>query len=582
MLALVLLVCGYHWRQVFSNEFSWLEAPGVLEHTLPLMQYQAGELDDGQFPLWDPYTDSGRPLIGFGKISPLYPPHLAMLAMPLKAGWLDQNVLHWYFVLIQCAMALSMFSLALALGQATPAAVLAACIFAFTGEAAASHQPHLMHAAVWVPLAFRALVRREAVWAGVWLGLCWWPGTWEIPLFATLGALLYARLQGFRWRACGGMISMSIAIGAIAILPGLQFFEPGMASFRIPDLTSETVSWISIALALLGLTASQHRTMALVGTAGLVTSPLGGGILFHLALAAGAGWGVELVVNHRWKRWIARILVACGVLFLYLSTVGWALRWKNIETTTPALLGFLALALALLLYKGRPRTASWIALVLLLLDLSQANALRWRSRFDKERPRKLTALASDSDLARFLRTKTARAVLDRRVMSYDFGPWWKIETHSAVDPRWNASLWISNTPHPELPERIFFGSHGVHVYASSKSVAQSRPHLLQCSGKAREKRFTNSSIELEVISACEQALLLTGVRYSPGWTAESDGKNIRTERTSNGELAVETGKGVRRIQIRFRPIGLLVGAAFTCLGLVVAFVLAWRRRINYS
>ena len=105
---LAAMVIAFHWRLVLTNEFSWLETPGVMEHTLPLLQFQAGEVHKYRLPVWDPYTDRGQPLLSWNMPSPWYPPHLLFLALPLRKGWLLQGVLHWYFVLIGLALAAAM------------------------------------------------------------------------------------------------------------------------------------------------------------------------------------------------------------------------------------------------------------------------------------------------------------------------------------------------------------------------------------------------------------------------------------------------------------------------------------------
>lgn len=64
-LLLCLVVVLFHWRLVFSGEYTWLEAPGIFERVFPLMQFQAGELHKWRLPIFDPYSPGGQPLIGF-------------------------------------------------------------------------------------------------------------------------------------------------------------------------------------------------------------------------------------------------------------------------------------------------------------------------------------------------------------------------------------------------------------------------------------------------------------------------------------------------------------------------------------
>jgi len=567
---LILLVCGYHWRLVFSSEFTWLEAPGVYEHTLPSMQFQAGEIHRLALPLWDPYTDSGRPLIGFGKPSALYPPHLAMLSMPLKNGWLAQNVLHWYFVLIQCAMALTMYAFARSLGQSSPAAVLAGCVYALT---IASSEPHVLHACVWVPLVFRSVFRGDAAAAGLFLGLCWLPGSLEIPLFATIGAIVFALFRRLGWASVAAILALSLAIGSVSILPGLQMARIGTP----PALGTPTL--VAIALAILGFAsvAGPARSMACIAAIGLAAAPFGGSVLFSLGIAAGSGWGAQLP-GERWCRRIGVALTAAGALTLYYSAIAWMVRWKIVEDNGSLVLGgFLALALALLFWKGQPRNAATTALVLLLLDLSQISFPHWQSRFEKERPRKLTTLIRDRDIASYLtdqRKYLPRVTLDSTAIDYDFGSWWGVETHR-LDPRFRATYWVSRQPRAEFQTVVFEGHSGIHVYRSNHRHARelTKP---PCGGHADILRRSVNGIELDVEAECD-GLVVTGIYTAPGWVATVDGKTVSPQSFEGDLQGIPVTRGHHQVKARFQPISLIAGSCVSGIGLILAIILARRQ-----
>ena len=47
---LFLMVAGFHWKLVLTNQFTWLESPDLVNQVLPWFQFQAGEWHAGHFP----------------------------------------------------------------------------------------------------------------------------------------------------------------------------------------------------------------------------------------------------------------------------------------------------------------------------------------------------------------------------------------------------------------------------------------------------------------------------------------------------------------------------------------------------
>lgn len=632
---LVLLIICFDWRLVFSKEFTWLEAPGVYERTLPLLQFQAGEVHKLRLPLWDPYTNGGQPLLTWDQPSALYPPHLALLAMPFKSGWLRQSTLHWYFVLIQCAMALAMYAFARSLGQSESASVLAGCIYALGGVAAASQQPHVMHACVWVPLVFRYAFSRDAVRTGLCLGLCWLPGCLEVPLFTTLAVTALSACRA-RWRDAILTLGLALSIGAIAILPAWQLggftsvnyllhqasslhwmawlglILPGFA----PQVYDPYIGAVALSLAVLGFAGNwrscvEARWLAGIAAVGIITAlgastvlhgvayglvpgvsaaqtPAYGSILFHLAIATGAGWGAQLA-SDLWRKRVAVCLCAIGAIAIFVSAIGWTLRLKFVEGSGTILLpGFLVLALALLLSKGQPRNAATTALILFLADLANGVNPRWISRYDKERPRQLTQLARDFDVVSYLqraRNDLPRVVIDPEAISYNFGPWWGIETYPSPDPNYSTSLWVSRHPTAEFSRLLYKGNHGIDVYGADEATARPRiVHPESCASIGDQAQFSKrlaASIQIDTEAACD-GILLTGNRYTPGWRTTVDGKSVRPQASVGGVQGIPVPRGHHQVKAVFQPVGLFLGSVLSALGLATAWALARRRRINYS
>ena len=50
--------------------------------------------------MWDPYSWAGQPLFGQAQPGAAYPINWLLFWMPLDHGWLRQDVLHWWYVLV--------------------------------------------------------------------------------------------------------------------------------------------------------------------------------------------------------------------------------------------------------------------------------------------------------------------------------------------------------------------------------------------------------------------------------------------------------------------------------------------------
>ena len=128
--ALFVIGVLFHWKLVLTNQYTWLESPDLANLNLPWFQFEASEWHQGRFPLWDPNSWTGQPLLGQGQPGAAYPPNWVMFWMPLnKHGWIRQDVLHWYYVLIHFFAALTCYALARELGRSRGASIVAGCIF---------------------------------------------------------------------------------------------------------------------------------------------------------------------------------------------------------------------------------------------------------------------------------------------------------------------------------------------------------------------------------------------------------------------------------------------------------------------
>jgi hypothetical protein len=195
--ALVVIGVLFHWKLVLTNQYTWMESPDIANLVLPWFQFEAGEWHQGRFPLWDPNSWTGQPLIGQAQPAAAYPPNWLMFLMPLtKNGWLRQDVLHWYYVLIHIFAALSCYALARELDRSKVASIIAACIYSLAGYVAYTDWPQMLNGAVWAPLVFLYIFRvyrgekvlTSSMFSGFFLGLTWLAGHHQMPLFVSLAA----------------------------------------------------------------------------------------------------------------------------------------------------------------------------------------------------------------------------------------------------------------------------------------------------------------------------------------------------------------------------------------------------------
>jgi hypothetical protein len=241
--ALLVISVLFHWKLVLTNQYTWLESPDMANLVMPWMQFQASEWHAGRFPMWDPNSWTGQPLFGQGQPGAAYPLNWLMFWMPLNNhGWLRQDVLHWYYVLIHFLAALTCYALARDLGRSRGASIVAGSIFAFGGYVAFTDWPQMLNGAVWAPLVILYILRvargervlASSLLSGFFLGVTWLVGHHQLPLFVSIAAAIL-------WIAV-------IASGQRIRLAMLAFAITGMTSafqtFPMAEYGRQAVRWV--------------------------------------------------------------------------------------------------------------------------------------------------------------------------------------------------------------------------------------------------------------------------------------------------------------------------------------------------
>jgi hypothetical protein len=225
----------FHWKLVLTNQYTWLEAPDLGSLVLPWFQFQAGEWHQWRFPLWDPNSWAGQPLFGQAQPGAAYPLNWLLFWMPLDHGWLRQDALHWFYVLVHYLAGLTCYALCRDLGRSRLASVLGAIVYSLGGYVAYTDWPQMLHGAIWAPLVFLFLFRAErgkntlgsALLSGFFLGLTWLAGHHQMQIFLSLAVAamwiwIAARNRRLAWL---GLLSIGMAIltSGFQTLPAAEY-----------------------------------------------------------------------------------------------------------------------------------------------------------------------------------------------------------------------------------------------------------------------------------------------------------------------------------------------------------------------
>src|SRR5580658_398082 len=158
---LLIISILFHWKLVLTNQYTWLEAGDIGSLIMPWFQFQAGEWHHWRFPMWDPYSWAGQPLFGQAQPGAAYPINWLLFWMPLDHGWLRQDVLHWWYVLVHYLAGLTAYALCRDLNRSRLASVLGGIVYSLAGYVASIDSPQMLQGAIWAPLVFLFLFRAE-------------------------------------------------------------------------------------------------------------------------------------------------------------------------------------------------------------------------------------------------------------------------------------------------------------------------------------------------------------------------------------------------------------------------------------
>ena len=236
---LFLIITCFYWKLVFTYQFDWMWGPDLADQILPWFDEELRQAHNGHFPLWDPHSWMGQPILGQAQPGAAYPLNWLLWMVPKQSGHIPMWALQWYYVLIHYMAALFCYWLCRDLRRSRPASMIAGLIFSLGGYIASVDWPQMLNGAVWSPLVFLFLLRAvrgmrpwpSAMLSGASIGMAWLSGHHQAPIFLTLTAagtwLFYiARDRRIDWRivrlAIAAMIFAPI-VGALQILPAQEY-----------------------------------------------------------------------------------------------------------------------------------------------------------------------------------------------------------------------------------------------------------------------------------------------------------------------------------------------------------------------
>jgi len=595
VLLLLALTIAIYWKVAFGG-YTWLENPDPALQVRPWLDYEAREIHAGRLPFWDPYHYGGQSLIGQVQPGIANPLNWILFAIPLRDGHIRLGVLHWYWILIHWLAAVFAFWLCRDLGANCAASLAGASIFAFAGFMGKSLTPQFLMSALFCPLVFLFLARvfrgerplANAALAGASLGAAFLSGHHNVPIYCGVvaGAVFLAR---WRWLPVFGLAAVLVA--GLQIAPAVEYGrqsvrwsgapEPQRWHDKLPYSVHDEYSLRASSLA--GVVLPNRPAHA---------SPYVGFTALGLALVA---------IVTGWRSLHVRLMLAVAmgglVLALGSGTPVHYLVYRFVPMVDKARYPAMSIvifeigiaALAALALQRFPR-AAWLALPLVLLEASlNPPPLELPGRF-------ANLIASQSDLASFLKAQPGwfRMEADEDAVPYNFGDLYGIEEFSGYvasmperiflilghepTPRlFGIEYWVARKPRRGYDDEVFTSQSGVKVWRNPRI---SEPLWTEpAGGEVRVvRRLPNEMVVEADLPAA--GVLVAGDPYYSGWRAYVDGQRVRIRAYDGVTRAVPVAAGHHRVEFRFRPVSVYLGAAMSALGLLLVVVVVKASRMR--
>jgi len=253
LLLLFLAVALFHWKILFTSQFSFLFGYEGANQAYAWNQFAASSIQQGRLPLWDPYAHCGRSFVGEMQTGPFYPLKFIVYLWPFdRSGLVSLQLLHSFFVLAHVLAAFFMFFLAQELSLRPFPAFVAAVCFSLGGFLARVDWPDMLDSAIWLPLILLLLNRAlraggtarglmYACLSGLALGLAILGGRLHMAMMDVLVVVSFAAYQAYRtgqgtpsfaarrsvWLWSAAVVAVvgaaAFAASAVQLLPSMEY-----------------------------------------------------------------------------------------------------------------------------------------------------------------------------------------------------------------------------------------------------------------------------------------------------------------------------------------------------------------------
>jgi hypothetical protein len=328
---LLVICCGFCWKLVLTNEYTWIDDPDITNMDVPRLQFQQVAWHDHEFPLWDPHLWCGQPFLGqiVGAAFPFNWP--LFLLRPNSKNQISLRQLNWYYFVLHFLGALFAYWLCRELGISRIASVFGGFVFSFSGFFALTLWPEVISGLMMAPLVLlfqlRTMQRKQpfasAALCGMFLGLAWLSGHHEIPTYLSLAVaaiwlydLVWHRAE---WRRSLGVAATSVLFTILTsgfqTVPGYEYAKLALrwVGADHPVEWNEAIPYRVHA----GYSLTPSSVLAIiVPWGGQNGSAFTGIVVFSLALIA---------VFALWQtRWV-RLFTSLALAGLLLALGGWNL-----------------------------------------------------------------------------------------------------------------------------------------------------------------------------------------------------------------------------------------------------------------
>lgn len=367
-------------------------------------------------------------------------------------------------------------------------------------------------------------------------------------------------------------------------------------------------------------------------------------LLVNLSLAVLAAYGLEAILTDTLLIWTKRLrwfFAGAGVVLLLIA-LPMTLAERNVDDRVYlAALVCLAASALLAAWQATALTRGITAVALLslaLVELTNGAPTLYPNRNDKNANRFAGALEQNHDVAAYLRSQPGpvRVVVDDQVIAMNFGDWHGIDMlhgymagvstnllrHELHTARTQAIFSVTHFAGKQADkpgqEEVFTGASGIKVFRNPSGLPRARlvhealsvendaylriaiqnpevdlsrvalfvgeaPQLERCEDRPERiewKSRTSDRLILETDSACRGLLVVSETMF-PGWEAKVDGRRERLWEAYGVFRGVVVGAGRRRIEMRYRPRSVFLGAGLTLIGLLLVAA-AWGTGLDRS